>query len=514
MTSCQSPRNRVVVVGSGAAGLAAAVAAAGANATVTVVEAADVLGGTTATSAGGIWLPANPWAAARGMPDSQDEALRYLGRLDVGDSNPRLARTFVTEGPRAIEALEEMTALRWEAQLEWPDYHMEFEGAKRGRALDFGPLQVPRDVLARVRPDPYERSEPIRGPLEVTAPDGQLVAGGRALVGALAATLIELGAEVLTGVRATGLVTSGGAVVGIDAGGELIGGQVVIASGGFERNPSLVRAFLRGPVTAPAGPPTNQGDGLSMGISVGAALGNMSEAWWCPALAVPGETIDDAPFFRMLFVDLAGPGGVIVDGDGRRFVSEATNYNDLGRTLHAFDTERYSYPRSPSWFVFDSARRAEPLGPLSASKPDPEWMPRADSMGELAERIGIPATQLSETVARFNEHAALGADPEFRRGAYEYDHFSAGATTLRPVSEPPFYALRILAGCLGTKGGLRTDERGRVLRAAGAEVIPGLRAVGNAAANFFGGAYPGPGSTLGPALVFGWLAGEAAASAP
>jgi 3-oxosteroid 1-dehydrogenase len=514
MTSRQSARRRVVVVGSGAAGLAAAMAAASAEAAVTVVEAADLLGGTTATSAGGIWLPANPWAAARGMQDSPEEALRYLGRLDLGDSNSRLASTFLLEGPRVIRALEDLSALSWDAQLGWPDYHMEFEGAKRGRGLDFGPLRLRREILACVRPDPYERSEPVRGQVDVAVQNAELVTGGRALVGALLTTLTELGVEVLTGVRATGLVTSGDAVVGIDASREVIEGEVVIASGGFERNPSLVRAFLRGPVTAPAGPPTNRGDGLTMGMSVGAALGNMSEAWWCPALAVPGETIDGAPFFRMLFVDLATPGGVIVGRDGRRFVSEATNYNDLGRTLHAFDTERYAYPRSPSWFVFDSERRGQPLGPLGASAPDPEWLPRADSISELADRVGISPAQLSETVARFNDQAVLGTDPDYRRGDYQYDHFSAGTTSLRPVNEPPFYALRILAGCLGTKGGLRTDEHGRVLRADSARAIPGLRAAGNASANFLGGAYPGPGSTLGSALVFGWLAGEGAASAP
>jgi succinate dehydrogenase/fumarate reductase flavoprotein subunit len=248
-----------------------------------------------------------------------------------------------------------------------------------------------------------------------------------------------------------------------------------------------------------------------MGMSAGAALGNMSEAWWSGAMHVPGETLDGAAFYRMLFLDFAKPGGVVVDRRGRRFVNEASNYNDLGRALHDFDAARFEWVRTPSWLVFDAARRAEPVGPLRGSDPDPAWLVTAPSVSALADRIDLPAQALAETIDRFNDHAKTGADPDFGRGSFVFDAFSAKGAALGPLAEPPFYALRILPGCLGTKGGLRIDQHGRVLGANTGEAIPGLYAAGNAAANPFGCAYPGPGATVGPAVVFGWLAGETAA---
>jgi hypothetical protein len=389
-----------------------------------------------------------------------------------------------------------------------------------------------------VRSDPYKvrpatiseagAGEPGEAELERREREG-VVARGCGLVAAILATLLEQGVEVRTGARATSLLTRDGAVTGVVAGGEEFTGSVVFASGGFERNPELARTFLRGPLLAPAGPPSNRGDGLVMGMALGARLGNMSEAWWAPAMEVEGETIDGAPFFRILFTDCAHPGGVLVDGNGRRFVDEATNYSDLGRGFHGWDAGRFAFPGTNSWLVFDAVRRAErafvgdtvwTLDPKDASKPvadnvedDPQWLVRADTIAELAECIGLPAKRLGETIERFNEHASRGTDEDFGRGSYNYDRFSQGGVAPRAVSEPPFYALRVLPGTLGTKGGLKTDASARVLRAAeGGGVIEGLYAAGNTAANPFGCAYPGPGATIGPGLVFGWLAGETAST--
>jgi 3-oxosteroid 1-dehydrogenase len=291
-------------------------------------------------------------------------------------------------------------------------------------------------------------------------------------------------------------------------------GAVVLASGGFERDPDLVRSFLRGPMLAPAGVPTNVGDGLRMAMAAGCALGNLSEAWWSPAMRVPEETIDGAPMYRVVLTERARPGSLIVDGRGRRFADEGQNYNDIGRALHDFDPTAFSFPRVPAWMIFDGGYRAHyNLGPLRRGMPDPEWLRRADDLPALAAAIGTP--DLVSTVERFNALVAGGHDDDFNRGDDVYGRFmgdpSAPNPVLGAVAEPPFYALEILPGCLGTKGGPRTDDRGRALHVETGRPVPGLYAAGNAAASPFGFAYPGPGSTIGPALVFGHRAGGAAA---
>jgi hypothetical protein len=253
-----------------------------------------------------------------------------------------------------------------------------------------------------------------------------------------------------------------------------------------------------------------------MAMASGCALGNLSEAWWSPAIRVPGETIDGAPMYRLVLTERARPGSLIVDGHGRRFVNEGQNYNDVGRSLHDFDPTAFAFPRVPAWMIFDGAYRAHyNLGPLRRGTPDPEWLRRADTLPRLAEPIGVPADELVATVARFNELVASGHDTDFGRGEQVYDRFMGDPSTPNPVlgaiAEPPFYALEILPGCLGTKGGPRTDDRGRALHVETGQPVPGLYAAGNAAASPFGFAYPGPGATLGPALVFGHRAGEAAA---
>ncbi len=513
--------NRVVVVGSGAAGLAAAVGAATSGAQVTVLEAAGRLGGTTATSGGGLWIPVNPWAAAHGVEDSVEEAVRYLTALQGGE--PGVAEAFVREGLRIVRLAEERTPLRWQHLIEFPDYHAELDGGSaHGRSLEMMPVQISREAAALVRDDPYGLppitinegelpNPPDSAEIERREREGIMVRG-RGLVAALAATLLEHGGEIRTGMRATRLLASGGAVVGVEAGAEEFRGEVVLASGGFERNAALVRAFLRGPMLGPAGPPSNRGDALLMGMQVGAALANMSDAWWVAALGVPGEVIDGAPFHRMLFNESARPGGLVVDQNGRRFVNEAVNYYGFARALQERDGSTYRYSRVPSWLILDATRRREPLGPLTGAEPDPDWLAKAQTLEDLAARIDVPQDALDKTVATFNEGAAAGVDPDFGRGSFIWDYFSSGGKPLRPLSEPPFYALRLVPGCSGTKGGLEIDENGRVRRLGGEDVVPGLYAAGNAAAYVFGSGYPGPGATIGPGLVFGWRAGETAAA--
>lgn len=489
----------VAVVGSGAAGLAAALAAAGAGARVTILERDERVGGTTALSGGVAWFPGNDK-----IDDPPERVRAYLGTLALGDVDEGLVEVFAREARTAAARLERETPLRWHS-IPYPDYHVEFEGGRGGgRSLEPAAYDPPERVRKLVRDAPNRSgsstyAELLSGRVDTAelgrrAERGTLT-GGRALVGALLEACLDAGVELRTGVRATTLD------LGTDA--------IVLASGGFERDASLVKAFLRGPMLAPTGVPSAEGDGLRLAIGAGAELGCMSEAWWCPAMRIPGEEIDGAPLFRLVLAERARPGCLIVNKSGRRFVDEAQNYNDVGRALLNFDAAGFSYPHVPAWLVFDGAyRRSHGVGPLHRDDPDPEWLRRSDDLAGLAVAIGAPAMTLEATVARFNEHAAHGSDPDYGRGSYAYDRFLGG---LGPLEEPPYYGLELLPGCLGTKGGPRTDGDGRVLSIAGGSPIPGLYAAGNAAASPFGLAYPGAGGTLGPALVFGLRAGAAAA---
>jgi hypothetical protein len=490
----------VAVIGSGAAGLSAALAAANGGARVTVYERGDRLGGTTALSGANAWLPAH-----EGLPDdSPEQAASYLRALAVGDYDEELIDVFAREAGPTAARLQRDTPIGLQS-IPYCDYHAEFDGGRAtgGRTLEPIPFDPSPEVSAMVRSAPN-----ITGPityLELASGDidrealarrrerGTLTLG-RALVAGLLTACLDAGVQIRAGTRVRQLPEA-------DA--------VVVASGGFERDPQLVKTFLRGPMLAPVGAPGATGDGLRMAIAAGAALGTMSEAWWCPAISIPGEEIDGVPMHRLILTERARPGSLMVNRRGKRFVDEAQNYNDLGRALHDFDPARYTFCNVPAFLVCDSEyRRRYRLGPLSRRDADPSWLAVGETLAALAEAIGVPAGTLEATVERFNDHAAAGQDPDFGRGSYAYDQFIG---ELGPLGDGPYYAVRVLPGCLSTKGGARTDAHGRVRSAANGLPIPGLYAAGNASASFLGLAYPGAGGTLGPALTFGLRAGDAAA---
>ena len=252
-------------------------------------------------------------------------------------------------------------------------------------------------------------------------------------------------------------------------------------------------------------------------MSVGAALGNMSEAWWCPAMSVPGETDAGGQFFRHAVPRPRKARGLIVDSRGERFANEAANYNDFGRSLHGFDPVGYAFPRVPSWLIMDRGRRAE----RARAAGWPSSRPRlarvcARRCVRWPHRVDVPARALEASVERYNQHAARGVDDDFGRGSYAWDWYSSGQAGRGGATAPAVASRRTTrcrcclaawaprAACASTAGA-------QVQRADGDGPIEGLFAAGNAAANPFGYAYPGGGATVGPALVFGWLAGETAA---
>jgi succinate dehydrogenase/fumarate reductase flavoprotein subunit len=502
-------------MGSGAAGLAAALGAAAAGSDVVVLERDDTVGGTTALSGGVVWVPANDAMRALGLDDTASDACRYLEGLAAGDVDGALIVAFSSDAARVATEIEKRTPLRWEVLDHWPDYRGEIPGAVTGgRSLWPRTLVLPPHIEDRIHRAPDQPTAAGDGGAHN---DGVVFRGpvrGRALVGALLAGAVDAGIEVRTGTRVTGLSVEEDEVMGVRTDGGVVNGRVILASGGFQHDPALASTHLKGVPVAAMGTPGCTGDGLRMAVSMRAALRNMTEGWWMPALQVPGETLDGVTYYRPLHSERAYPGAIMVDGTGRRFVNEAQNYGDVGRAM-ARGTPG-SPGAAPCWLLFDAAcRRRYPVSPLGPDDPDPPWLSRARDVAALAGVIGVRTETLGTTVATFNHSARRGVDPEFGRGSLPYDLWigdrSAPHPTLAPLHEPPFYALQVHLGCMGTKGGPRTDDRGRVLSLDGS-VVRALYAAGNVAAHPFGTATPAGGATLGPALVFGFRAGEAAAA--
>ena len=530
----------VLIIGAGAAGMAAALAAHDSGARVVIAEKGDRLGGTAAISGGIIWTANNPRMQASGIPDSEAEALAYFGSLDHGEMDPAVLGAFVREGPEALAFLEAAGALDVSILPGYPDYYLDRPGAKPdgGRALDnelfdyktlgawadkvFGDGVIHRMML---RETPLGGSSGYVDPVELQRRAAEDLRGfGQALVGRLLAACLARGIEPQLGCKAERLVIEQGRVGGVQFatadGPRTIHATrgVILATGGFEWNEGLKKAFLRGPLDAPASPPSNTGDGLKLAMAAGAALGNMTSAWWVPTLSMGGAQWAGGEQRSMpVLIERTLPHSLLVNRSGRRFCNEAINYSSLAGAFHLFDPATYDYPNSPAYLVFDAQYRTRyPLGLVMPGGATPDWVFQADSLEALAAKIGVDAAQLLQTVERFNGHARDAEDPDFGRGVSRYDHFygdrsrPGAAATLGPVDTGPFYAVEIKLGALGTNGGAKTNAAAQVLDVEG-EAIPGLYGAGNVISCPTGSVYAGAGGTLGPALTFGCIAGRAAA---
>jgi succinate dehydrogenase/fumarate reductase flavoprotein subunit len=349
--------------------------------------------------------------------------------------------------------------------------------------------------------------------------------GGPALVAMLFKGLLDRGVPVERGVAARDLVLVEGEVLGVRVdtadGSQLIGARkgVVLACGGFEWNEELVASFIGQPVH-PLSPPHNVGDGLMMAMEAGAQLANMTSFWGQPALLDPTVEFEGNPLYQMGTLR-SFPGVIVVNRHGRRFTNEGVTYQDFPKTLTAYDPVTLDYPNDgPQWLIFDQRvrDRAVILPSVMPGQPTPEWIASAATIEELAAAIDVDGAALVATVERWNEQVAVGNDTDFHRGTVRFETHMSGSfptprTTLAPVARGPFYAVQLFNGALGTSGGPRIDEHGRVLRLRGG-VVDGLYAAGNAAACVFGPAYPGGGATIGPAMTFGYLAGRHVAERP
>ena len=532
----------VVVAGSGAAGMTAALTAAHLGLSALVIEKAGSFGGSTARSGGGIWAPGNSVLRAAGVADTPEQARAYLAH--VAEGVPAARREALLEyGPEMLGLVLAKTPVRFAWVPGYADYYPEAPGGlSAGRSIEPVPLDGRRVLgaeLARLArpylPSPVAITQAeyrwlslgrhprgVRAAVRVAGRAararlrGQRVLSmGQALAAGLRAGLLASGVPVWLDTPLAGLVVDGGRVAGVRAmrDGEPLQIRarrgVLIATGGFERDEQMRRRYQRGPIgtewtTGAAG---NTGDGIRAGLDLGAATGLMDDAWWGPSIALPG-----GPYFCLAERSL--PGCVLVNGAGQRFVNESAPYVDAVHAMYEANTPEN--PHIPAWLIFDQRYRDRYVfAGLPPHRPLPRrWyaagsVVRADDLGGLAQAAGVDADGLVKTVARFNEFAAAGRDEDFGRGDSAYDRYYGDPRLANPnlaaLARPPFYAVKIVPGDLGTKGGLRTDERARVLSEDGT-VIEGLFAAGNASEAVMGRSYAGAGATIGPAMTFGYIA--------
>jgi 3-oxosteroid 1-dehydrogenase len=541
----------LVVVGSGAAGLTAALTAARRGLRAVVVEKASHFGGSTARSGGGVWIPNNHVLERERAGDTPEQGRAYVAHLVDGVVEPERQQAFLTHGPPMLAMVCASTPLRLKWVRGYSDYYPEAPGGRpMGRSVE------PRPLDARVLGAELDRLEPpyLAAPagmtitqadyrwLNLTArhPRGawraarvgartaanrvrrrRMLSMGQALVAALRAGLAALDVPVLLDTPMLELVTDGDRVAGVrvhhDGEETVLTARrgVVLASGGFEHNEAMRKEHQEHPISTEwtVGAPANTGDGITAGQALGADVALMDDAWWGPSIPLTG-----GPYFCLS--ERALPGCILVNAAGERFVNESSPYVDAVKAMYA--GHRTGVEHIPCWLVADQRyRNRYTFAGLGPRQPFPRrWydagiVHRADTVEGLAQRIGVPADALRRTVGTFNGYAESGVDADFGRGRSRYDHYYGDPRlrrnpSLAPLDRAPFYAVRIVPGDLGTKGGLRTDARAHVLRTDGS-VIPGLYAAGNAGAALMGHSYAGPGATLGPAMTFGYLAAHDAA---
>lgn len=519
-------RYDVVVMGSGASGLTAAVRAAHDGLRVVVVEKDGKLGGTSAAGGGVIWAPGNHLGATAGYEDSEQAGIDYLNAAAGHIMEAEDIAWYVRASGEAIKFLDEHTRVQL-LPLSRPDYHMEWPGAAAGgRSLD----------NAAFRADDYpEIAEVLRQPtyfplltmverddLNGRVPDAALLAEreeagirtmGGALVGSLAATALDVGVEIVLGAGVTNLHRGEENKWQVTIASETVveAGAVVIASGGFEFSSRHRETFLPLDIT-PIGAPSNEGDGLELGMAAGASLKDMTAVWGVPIINAQNQTYDGKPTGRMGNVEMTLPGSITVNKAGRRFVNEALNYHDAARVFANIDPHTGKAENNPAWLVFDRTFMSKYSVAGSTPGEAPEWMLSANSLAELADLTGIDAEQLDATVEKFNADAREGVDTEFGRGSTEQDRHLGDASMkpnpcMAPLETVPFYAVPLHAGALGTSGGLATNCEGQVLDR---EQVPieGLYSAGNVSGGVFRNTYPGGGATLGSGVTRAFVVGS------
>ncbi|GAA4365318.1 3-oxosteroid 1-dehydrogenase [Nocardioides caricicola] len=552
MTTPLPERVDVVVVGAGGAGMTAALASSKRGLRTVLIEKSSYFGGSTARSGGGVWIPGNYALKKAKQDDPLENSKLYLDSI-VGDVVPKVRRdTYLDRGAEVLDFVRDNTPLRFTWVPDYADYHPEAPGGRpAGRSCEPIPLDARflGDELERLHPQ-YTKApanmivtqadfrkislglRTLRGPVTMAKVfvrrmvamvlRRKMFAMGNAIAIGLRKGLMDAGVPVHYDTELTDLVLEDGRVVGVrvrrDGQEQVIRAErgVILGSGGFERNLEMREKYQPQPTSVDwtTGSQFNTGGGILAGIAAGAQLDLMDDSWWGPTIPLPS-----GPWFCLAERNL--PGSIIVNQAGQRYMNEALPYVEA---VHAmYDGEATGVGHVPSWMIIDQRYRNRYIfAGLFPRQPFPgRWyklgtIKKASTIEDLAEQIEVPPGALTETVSRFNGFAKTGVDADFHRGESAYDKYYSDPRvkpnpSLHAIDEGPFYAVKIVPGDLGTKGGLVTDEHARVLRADGS-VIPGLYAAGNVSSAVMGNTYAGPGATIGPALTFGYLAAEDIAS--
>ncbi|KAL4799485.1 FAD binding domain-containing protein [Aspergillus venezuelensis] len=547
----------LLIIGSGAGALTANLTARRHGLRTILIEKQPTVGGASAISGGGLWIPCNPISAGSGIKDSPDAVLRYFAAAvgDVGSaSSIERRKAFIAQGPEMVSFL---TKLGFEFMFTrgYPDYYPDLPGAMGkggGRSIESVPFDVrklgewetrlpaaitpvpisTRDAALFTRimssPSAFMKAMGKLVPLVLRGLAGQRLASmGRGLVAQLLYLNLKAGASDIWLHKGLSKLIQGpnGEILGAEVNSRSTSSSsqtttqtirathgVLLSAGGFAQNASMRQQYLPHVASTSwtSSPKSDTGDAITEGIRIGAVTSLMDDAWW-------GPTILDAVSFKPHFtlMERCLPHAFIVDSTGKRFMNEAKSYTDAGHDMY----ERNRVERVtaiPAWLVMDeNFRRRYSLGQLMAGqKPSKEALDRkmifmAGSLEELAGQIGVDPPGLVETTRRYNDMSAKGIDEDFGKGKYAYDQFFGDPavrpnSNMGPLTKSPYYAIAVWPGDLGTKGGLLTDEFQRVL-GQNEKPIPGLFAIGNTAASIMGRTYLGAGSTLGPAMTHGFI---------
>jgi succinate dehydrogenase/fumarate reductase flavoprotein subunit len=555
----------LIVIGAGAGGMTTALVAGLEGCDVLLCEATGQVGGTTATSAGTIWVPNSSASRQAGFEDSQQDAMRYLDGLVPSGAGRALREAYLRSGPAIIDDLARRTALQFVPAGKHPDY-VDIPGSRVfGRALaplPFDGRSLGRD-FARIRP-PMKEFMVLGGMMVGKADIGHLVgrfksfasfkhtAGlvlrymgdrlrhargtrlvmGNALVARFYASLKAAGVPMSFDTRIDELMLENGKVVGARL---LRGGQrievrarrgVVLATGGFGRGAHLREQLMpKGHAPWPSlifeG---NQGGGVDAGLRAGAAMDNTEGAgvFWQPVSITRSRQGKPAGLFAHLFLDRAKPGLIAVDSAGQRFTNEGNSYHYF---CHDMVERHATVPAIPTWVVCDADFiRKYGLGLVHPGTTDVSahvktgYLKCDESLDGLARQIGVDPKGLAHTVMRHNGFAITGIDEDYGKGSTEVSRFNGDPEhkpnpCLGPIARAPFCAMALWPADAAADAGLRTDAHARVLDGEG-RVIEGLYAVGNDMASAMRGAYVGPGATIGPAIVFGYRAAMHAKGTP
>ena len=534
----------VVVVGSGGGALTAALTVRLAGGDAIVIEKCPRYGGSTALSAGGMWIPNNHKMAEAGIYDSYELALTYMKNA-VGDRVPESKlEAYVRYAPEMIKFLCDNSSFKVMIVPNSADYYDLPGSITNGRALEAMPfngklLKQHRRTLL-VMPAPFEitlvealrltklkttgagKRQLFKTGLQMalwTVSRRKRLTMGRALIGSLRYSMMKLGVPLWLNSPAKTLIMENGMVAGVEI--EKDGKPfaikarkgIILAAGGFARNQQMREQYLPNPTSTDwsVASEGDTGDAISMGLKIGAAVDLMDDAWWMPVFIDANRLSFPVVSERQL------SGSLIVDQTGKRFVNEAIPYSDFGHEVYKRHSDRY--PAIPFYYIMDQrCRKKYFFGIFRPGQkiPQPYYergeFAKANTIPKLAQLIGINPDTLEQTITRYNGYARGMKDQEFRKGQTPFEHVYADPAMwpnpcLAPIDKPPFYAVKMYPGDLGTKGGLVTDEYARVLNNNGL-VIQGLFAIGNTSASVMGNAYAGAGGTIGPSMTFGYIAAQ------